>query len=130
MPFGYYPFWGFLLLPVWLALSIGLAVGLGLYCSALMVRYRDLQYVIPVLVQMVLYISPIAYPVSAVPARYHWAFALNPLTSLLEAFRWSLFHKGDISAGGLAYSTACVAIALVFGAFAFKKMERQFADVI
>jgi lipopolysaccharide transport system permease protein len=124
------PGWGILLLPIWLALLIGLAVGVGLYTAALMVRYRDLQYVIPVLVQLILYASPILYDSTAVPARWRIVFYLNPLSGLLEAFRWSLLGRGDIRWPAIAYSTIFVIVSFLFGAFAFKRMERHFADVI
>lgn len=127
---GMAPGWGVLLMPVWLGLVIALAVGLGLYAAALMVQYRDLQYVIPVLVQMVLYASPIAYPVSAVPASLRIWFNLNPLTGLLEAFRWSVLGRGSVDWSAVGYSSLFVIVAFIFGAFSFKRMERRFADVI
>src|SRR5258706_5557771 len=98
------PDWAILTLPLWLALVVVLGVGLGLYAAALMVRYRDLQYVIPVLVQMILYASPVAYPLAAVPPELRRWFYLNPLTGLLEGFRWSLLGRGAIDWTGVAYS--------------------------
>jgi len=127
---GFMPFWGILLVPVWLVLLIALAVGAGLYTSALMVRYRDLQYVIPVMVQMLLYATPIGYSAAGLPPKWRIVFTVNPLTGLIEAFRWSLLHRGHIGWIGIGYSLAFAAIALAGGAFVFKKMERQFADVI
>lgn len=127
---GMAPGWGVLLMPVWLTLIIALAVGLGLYTAALMVQYRDLQYVIPVLVQMILYASPIAYPVSAVPTSLRIWFNVNPLTGLLEAFRWSMLGRGSVDWSAVGYSSLFVVVAFVFGAFSFKHMERRFADVI
>ncbi len=127
---GIAPGWGALLLPLWLLLLLGLAIGIGLMTSAMMVRYRDLQYVIPVLLQLILYASPIAYPVSAVPTNLRIWFNLNPLSGLLEAFRWSLLGIGSFSPLQVSYSAVVVVLSLVSGAYAFKKMERQFADVI
>jgi len=124
------PGWGILLLPVWLSLIIALAVGIGLYTSALMVQYRDLQYVIPVLINLVLYATPIMYSVSAIPPKLKIWVQLNPLTGLLEAFRWSLLGTKMPDWPAVAYSAIFVTVALVYGAFAFKKMERHFADVI
>jgi lipopolysaccharide transport system permease protein len=124
------PGWELLLLPIWLAMLISLAIGLGMYTSALVVRYRDLQYVVPVLVQLILYASPVALPLSAVPPQLRIYFYLNPLTGLLEAFRRSLLGVGEIHAMALSYSAIFVLVWLVFGAFSFKHMERQFADVI
>ena len=103
---------------------------MGLYASALMVSYRDIQYVLPVVTQFLLYASPVAYAFSAVPARWHFVFALNPLTGLLEAFRWSLLGVGTLDFGLVGYSTLVTMIVFLFGALAFKSMERKFADVI
>jgi lipopolysaccharide transport system permease protein len=128
--FGVAPGPGLLLMPVILALLILLAVGLGLYTSALMVQFRDLQYAIPVMMQFLLYASPVAYAVSAVPEKWRPLYFLNPITGLLEAFRWSLLNRGDLNLGYLAYSAAAVGVIFVFGTFAFKRMERKFADVI
>jgi lipopolysaccharide transport system permease protein len=124
------PGWGLLLLPVWLLLLIMLGVGIGLYTSALMVSYRDLQYAIPVLLQFLLYASPVAYAVSAVPDKLRPYYFLNPISGLLEAFRWSLLGTGQMSWGWTAYSSGWVVAVFIFGALAFKKMERRFADVI
>ncbi|HEY2585843.1 MAG TPA: ABC transporter permease, partial [Tepidisphaeraceae bacterium] len=127
---GVTPGWGVLLVPLWLALIIALAVGVGLYSAALMVEYRDLQYVIPVLSQFILYASPVAYTVSAVPQRLRVWFNLNPLTGLLEAFRWSVLGRGSVDWGAVGYSTLFVLGSPIIGAFSFRVMERRFADVI
>lgn len=128
--YGIAPTWGILLIPLWLLMLILLAVGFGLYTSALMVPYRDLRYVIPVLTQFLLYASPVAYAVSAVPEKLRPWFYLNPISGLLEAFRWSLLGRGDLHWGAVGYAAGCVVVVFLFGAYAFKKMERKFADVI
>ena len=119
-----------LLLPVWLLLIVMLSVGIGLYASALMVSYRDIQYVLPVITQFLLYASPVAYAYSAVPARWQPVFALNPLTGLLEAFRWSLLGVGTLNWGMVGYASGMTVVVFLLGALAFKSMERKFADVI
>ncbi len=119
-----------LLLPVCLVLVLLLAVGFGLIGAALTVSYRDVQFVLPVLMQLVLYATPIAYSVSAIPHRLRLFFFINPLSGLLEAFRWSLLGTRHLTAGMFAYSAFFAVFAFVFGAFAFKRMERKFADVI
>jgi lipopolysaccharide transport system permease protein len=128
--YGITPTLGILLVPLWLLMLIMLAVGVGLYTSALMVPYRDLRYVIPVLMQFLLYASPVAYSVSVVPQNLRPWFYLNPICGLLEAFRWSLLGCGQLNWGLVAYSAGCVVVAFLFGAYSFKKMERRFADVI
>src|SRR5262249_5518395 len=87
---GVLPGFALLTLPVWLALLLLLALGIGLYAAALMARYRDVQYVLPVVTQFLLYASPVGYAVSAVPEHLRTAFFLNPLAGLLDAFRWSV----------------------------------------
>ena len=124
------PHLGILLLPVWLLLIVLLALGVGLYASALMVSYRDIQYVLPVVTQFLLYASPVAYSASLVPAKYRLIFEINPLTGLLEAFRWSLLGVGNFPLAAVTYSAIITVVVLVAGAFSFKSMERKFADVI
>lgn len=119
-----------LLLPVWMTLLLMAAVGSGLYASALMVSFRDVQYVLPVLIPLLMYASPVAYGLSDVPAQLRPFYNLNPLSGLLEAFRWSLLGTGTLSPGVLAYSAAVSIALFVLGAFAFKRMERVFSDVI
>ncbi len=121
---------GILLLPVWLLLIVLLSLGVGLYASALMVSYRDIQYVLPVVTQFLLYASPVAYALAAVPARWQPVFALNPLTGLLEAFRWSLLGIGTLNLGLVGYASGVAVVVFLLGALAFKSMERKFADVI
>jgi lipopolysaccharide transport system permease protein len=130
--YGLAPGWGVLLLPVWLALILLLASGVGLAAAALMVRYRDVAYVMPVLVSLLTYASPVGYSISAVPAGALPAYLLlNPLASLLSAFRWSLLGNGALPEWGYILYAAVVAVLFfVGGALMFRKMERTFADVI
>ena len=107
-----------------------LAIGIGLYAAALTVSYRDVQYVMPVFLQMMLYASPVPYAVSAVPVSLRPIYFLNPLSGLLEAFRWSLLGRGHVYWEHIAYAATVTVIIFVAGAYAFKKMERRFADVI
>jgi lipopolysaccharide transport system permease protein len=119
-----------LMLPVLLFLILLLAVGIGLWTSALMVSYRDVAFVLPVLIQMLLYASPVAYSVAKVPAEYLNYYFLNPLAGLIEAFRWSILGRGEVHWGAVAYSAVFAVASFIFGAFMFKKMEKKFADVI
>jgi lipopolysaccharide transport system permease protein len=127
---GIGPSWSLLLLPLWLLLLLTLAAGIGLWASALSVSYRDVQFIIPVAVQFLLYGSPIAYPLSAVPPHLRTAMLLNPLSGLLDAFRHSLLGRGEMNWGAVAYSATFAIVVLVAGAISFKRMERRFADVI
>ena len=128
--FGVLPSAAILLLPVWLMLVLMLATGVGLIASSLAVPYRDVQYVLPVLIQFLLYASPVAYSMEAVPPGLRPLVAVNPLSGLLEAFRWSLLGGGPLPLGPVAWSAVASLAALALGAFVFTAMERDFADVI
>jgi lipopolysaccharide transport system permease protein len=121
------------LLLMWFPLSlmtIVLASAVGMFLSALNVRYRDVRYTIPFLLQLWLFVSPIIYPVSAVPERYRNLLALNPISGLIEAYRSSLIGSGLINLSSLSISmTATMTIAII-GVYYFKKTEKFFADII
>jgi lipopolysaccharide transport system permease protein len=141
--FGVAPTLGLLLLPVWVVLLLCLSVGLGLITSSLAVQYRDINYILPVFVQMMLYASPVAYSLAQVVERLGGGdattfkqqaitafFYANPLTGLLEAMRWSLLGHGSLPIGLVAYGAVAAVGLLLAGAYGFKRMERRFADVI
>lgn len=122
--------WGLLLLPVWIGMLLALATGIGLWSASLMVSYRDIGYVLPVALQLLLYASPVAYPASAVPSSLRAVYQCNPLVSVLEAFRWSLLGRGELNGWALAWAAALTGGVFLVGVFSFKRMERTFADVI
>lgn len=132
--YGVAPGWPILLAPVWLLVMLMLALGFGFACCSVMVHYRDLRFVIPVVIQFLLYASPVGYSVAAVKEKVpEWVasfYLLNPVASLLEAFRWSVLGTGQIEPGWLGYSVV-VSLAVFFGgAFLLRRSERKFADVI
>src|SRR5206468_1613529 len=115
-----WPGWGLLLLPVWLAILLTMALGIGLMTGAWMVRYRDIAHVLPTILQLGMYASPVAWSTVLVPEKYRWVFLANPLSGLLDAFRWSLLGRGTLSAPALAYSTVTAALVLWAGLIVFK----------
>jgi len=123
-----------LTLPLWFALILMLALGVGMVTSALAVTYRDVQYVIPVLMQFFLYASPVAYMLSyaltKIPPAFRPFYFLNPMAGLLEAFRWSLLGHETLPVAPVAYAAVISVLVFFGGAYAFKNMERKFADVI
>lgn len=124
---------GLLMLPIWLLMALLQAVGFGLILAALTVSYRDVQYVLPIVIQFALYASPVAYSLSVlhrVPAGLRTLYYLNPMVGVLEGFRWSLLGLHTMPWGAAAYSMLCGIAVFVIGGFAFKRMERRFADVI
>ncbi len=127
---GVRPGLGVITFPIWMAAVLVLAVGGGLFFGALMVPYRDIQYIVPVGIQFLLFASPVAYTLASVPAHARFWYELNPLTGLLEGMRWSLIGTPRPSAGLMAYSLIFSVLALLLGTMVFSRMERQFADVI
>jgi lipopolysaccharide transport system permease protein len=119
-----------LLLPLWLVASQLLALGFGLWTGGMMVRYRDIVYVLPVVVQFLMYASPVAYSASNVPHHYKFIYYLNPLAGLLDAFRWSVFGTGWLGVPTTAYAVIASLVVFIAGAIAFRNMERGLADVI
>jgi lipopolysaccharide transport system permease protein len=124
------PGWPILLIPVWMLLIAMLGVGIGTAASALMVKYRDVGYVLPWLTQILLYAAPVAYALSAVPANLRWLFEINPITWFLEAFRWSLLGATAPPAWQVIGLVALSIVVLFLGVLYFQSHEREFADLI
>jgi lipopolysaccharide transport system permease protein len=121
--------WNLLLLPVLVILLSLLALGVGLWMSALNVKYRDIRYALPFVVQLWMFVTPIIYPASMVPERWRWALALNPLAGIIEGFRASLFGR-PIDWQLLGISTAVTLALLTYAAYLFRRLEKSFADVV
>src|SRR5882762_6976796 len=127
--YGIYPGWQILLLPA-LVLEIALlALALSALLSALNVKYRDTGTALPVMLQLWMFASPIVYPRNYVPARWEWAYQVNPLTGIIEGFR-SAFLGLPINRQGLAISWLVTTILLVFSMFVFRRLEDDFADIV
>jgi lipopolysaccharide transport system permease protein len=124
------PGWPLLTLPFWILLLHAMGLGLGTLVAAVSVRFRDLQHALPVLMQLLLYASPVAYSISAVPERLRPYFLLNPLSGVLDGFRWSMLGTAPPSVAGVALSVTGTIVALVVGAVVFARFERRLADVI
>ncbi len=121
--------WNLLLAPVLLLATIFLALGVGTLLSALTVAYRDFTHVTPFIVQIWMYVTPIIFPTSLVPERWHWLLYLNPMTGLVEGFR-SAFLGRPFDLVGLGISFGLAVLVFVAGIAYFEKVERRFADVI
>ncbi len=118
-------------LPLFLLLALVTALGVGLWLSALNVMYRDVGYILPFLTQFWLFITPIAYPASMVPEQWRLLYALNPMTGVVEGFRWALLGTQQANSGvTLVVSTVIAIVILVSGLFYFRRMERLFADMV
>jgi len=128
--YGINPGWPILLLPVWVLLIVMIGCGLGLASAAYMVKYRDVGYVLPWLVQSLLYASPVAYSLSEVPDRLRWLFEINPITWFLEAFRWSLVGTESPVGWQVLALVVGAPLILFLGILVFQSNEREFADFI
>ena len=117
-------------LPLFILLALVTALGVGLWLSALNVLYRDINYILPFLTQFWLFVTPIAYPSSIVPEQYRWLYALNPMTGVVEGFRWALLGVDTAPGPMLAVSSTIAVLILVSGLFYFRRMERTFADMV
>lgn len=128
--YGVAPGWGVILLPGFLLLALLTALGFGLWLAALNVQYRDINHLIPFLVQMWMYATPVIYGSSLIPERFRFLLALNPMTGVVEGFRWAL--TGQSSAPGVmfAVSIGIVLAVLIGGLMFFRRTERTFADII
>ena len=121
---------GIFLFPILVCLTSLCAVGVGLWLSALNVQYRDIRYVIPFLMQLWMFLSPVIYPASMVQGKYHWLLALNPMGGVIQAYRSSILGHLPIDWFLLGVSTAVILLILISGLYYFRRMERVFADVI
>jgi lipopolysaccharide transport system permease protein len=128
--FSHAPTITILLLPVFLILQLMLALGVGLWLSAINVEYRDVRYVIPFLVQLWLFASPVIYSTTWVPEQYRVVFGvLNPMVGIIEGFRWAILGMQPPSYTIIG-SVVIIMVLLVSGAFYFRRRERTFADVV
>jgi lipopolysaccharide transport system permease protein len=113
-----------------LVLALVTSLGVGLWFSALNVQYRDVRYVVPFVVQVWLFATPIAYPSSLLGEPWRMLYALNPMVGVVEGFRWALLGTETAPGPMLAVSTVAALLILVGGAFYFRRLERTFADVV
>jgi lipopolysaccharide transport system permease protein len=125
-----YPTRAIVWLPAFTLLTILTALGVGLWLSALNALYRDVRYVLPFLVQFWMFASPVAYPSSLVPAKWRWLYGLNPMTGVIEGFRWALTGQGQAPGLLLAVSSGAVLLLVFSGLVYFHAMEGRIADVV
>jgi lipopolysaccharide transport system permease protein len=117
-------------IPLFLLLAFLTALGCSLWLSALNVRYRDIAYVTPFLIQIWFFLTPVAYPASLVPERWRALYGLNPMAGVVEGFRWALLGTASTPGLTLAVSVAVVVVIFLGGVFWFRRLEQGFADVV
>jgi lipopolysaccharide transport system permease protein len=132
--YGIRPTPAVVLLPAFLLLAMLTALGFGLWLSALNVRFRDIKHMVPFLVQMWMFLTPVVYSSALIPEPYRYLMALNPMTGVIVGFRWALLgnYLADAQPPGVLFpiSIAITLLVLVSGAFYFRSTERTFADII
>ena len=119
-----------LLWPVFVIPLIFLALGLGMIFSSLNVKYRDIKYTIPFLIQLWLFVTPIIYPISILPEKYKTIIALNPMTGIIEAFRSTVIPNKQLDLWLLLYSVIASLLIFLLGLIYFRKTEKEFADLV
>jgi lipopolysaccharide transport system permease protein len=124
------PGWSLLLAPFFVLGMVLLAFSVSMFLAALNVRYRDVKYALPFIIQVWLFVTPIIYPATFLPAKIKRFLALNPMAGLLEGFRSSLFTTRRMDWSLVAASVAMTIVLLVIGAIYFRKTERTFADIV
>jgi lipopolysaccharide transport system permease protein len=128
--FGVSPTPRLVLLPLLVVVVILAALSVGIWLSALNVQYRDVRYAIPFLIQVWMFATPVVYPASIVPAEFRPLYGLNPIAGVVEGFRWALLGSTDLDVRLLGVSLGIILVMLVSGLFYFRRMERNFADVV
>lgn len=128
--YGIVPTWGLLVLPGLILLSLVAALAVGLWLTTLNVKYRDVGHIIPFLVQVWMYASPVVYSLNMVPAKWRLLYGLNPIVGVIEGFRWAILGTVKPDFMVMAVSSVVVLFLLVGGLVYFKNMEQTFADII
>lgn len=124
------PGWNLLLWPAMVFLLVLLSLSLGVFLAALNVKYRDFRYAIPFAIQLLMFATPIIYPASLIPEKFRWLVALNPLSGVIEAFRYALVPSRVIDLELLWYSIGITAVLFIAGVAYFKRAEEAFADIV
>ncbi len=129
--YGFIPNWQVITLPLFMLLAFGLSLGIGLFLAALNVEYRDFRFIVPFIIQLGFFVTPIAFSTSDVPERWRVLMGLNPMVGVIDGIRWSLFRgQAPIDWSFVAFSVIMAALLLYFGVRYFRRMENGFADVI
>jgi lipopolysaccharide transport system permease protein len=124
------PGWNLLAVPALVVFAVATALAVGLWLAALNVQYRDVRYIVPFLTQAWMYATPVAYPSSLIPEAYRPLFGLNPMAGVVEGFRWALLGTGEAPTALVGVSALTVAALLAGGLYYFRRLERQFADIV
>ena len=125
-----HPNWWMLMTPVLLLMMAGMGLGFGIIISSLTTKYRDLRFLVQFGVQLLMYITPVIYPTSAIPARFQMLMRFNPMSSVVEAFRYGFLGAGTADLVQLAYSFGIMLVVIIVGAVMFNRVEATFMDTV
>ena len=126
-----HPQWTWIALsPLLVLVMAGLGLGFGVIISSLTTKYRDLRFLVTFGVQLLMYATPVIYPASSIPARFQWLIQANPMTPVVEAFRYAFLGAGTVDAGGLLYSAAFTLVVVALGSVVFNRVEQTFMDTV
>lgn len=128
--YRYTPGWQLLILPLFVAMTVLTALAVGIWLTALNVKFRDIGMAVPFLIQIWMYLCPIVYPISMVPERWRALYAINPMVGVIEGFRWALLGTGAPDWSMMAISAAVMTCLLLSGLIYFRRVEATFADII
>ena len=129
--YRFVPSWRILTLPFFIAIAFAAAMGVGLWLTALNVKYRDFRYIVPFIVQFGLYVSPVGFSSSIVPEKWRLLYSLNPMVGVIDGFRWAILGgESSIYLPGFMLSLGVVVVSLVYGIVYFRRTEKKFADII
>jgi len=130
--FGFRPpiGWELILIPVFILLMAVLGLAAGMVVSSLTTKYRDLSFLVGFGMTLFMYATPVIYPLSTAPEKYKWILELNPLTSILEGFRWVILGTGSFEWSGLLYTASFALVLFVIGLLVFNKVEKDFIDTV
>lgn len=128
--YGRWPPLQVLTVPLWLLLGMGTVVGIGVLASAVNVKYRDVVAVLPLAIQVWLFLSPVAYPATLVTGAWKYVYALNPMVSAIGGMRWAMLGTDPPAAGQIAVSAGSVIVMVIAGLVYFRRTERYFADIV
>lgn len=124
------PTWVLALLPLLVVIMGLMGLGLGMLVSAMTTRYRDLQYLVEFGIQLLMYATPVILPLSAVPDKYRWIMQLNPMSGVIEAFKFAFLGKGGFTSSLLIYSCLFAIVSFLIGLLIFNKTEKNFMDTV
>ena len=129
--YRFWPSWHIALLPLFVGLAVAVSLGIGLWLTALNIKYRDFRYVIPFLLQFGLYISPVGFSSSVIPEQWRLTYSLNPMVGVIDGFRWCVLGgESPLYVPGFLLSLAVAALFVWIGIRHFRRTERAFADLI